>query len=56
MNDTSICLLIFADDAVLFAYTPTAGQNTECQSLLDDLHTNCDSWDLKENTNKTKIM
>ena len=49
LNDMKLFILLFADDAVLFAQTPEA-----LQSLLNDLSPYCDTWDLKINTNKTK--
>ena len=51
LNDMKLFILLFADDAVLFAHTPEA-----LQSLLNDLSTYCNTWGLKINTNKTKIM
>jgi len=44
-------ILLFADDAVLFAHTQEA-----LQSLLNDLQYYCTTWKLKVNTNTTKIM
>lgn len=46
-----IFILLFADDAVIFAETPNA-----LQSMLTDLERYCNTWGLKINTNKTKIM
>ena len=51
LNDMKLFILLFADDAILFAQTPEA-----LQSLLNDLSTYCDTWGLKINRNKTKIM
>ena len=51
LNGAILFILLFADDAVLFAHTPTA-----IQSLLNDLQNYCQTWGLKMNTNKTKIM
>ena len=51
INEMKIFLLLFADDAVLFAQTPTA-----LQSMLNDLEQYCNTWGLKINTNKTKVM
>ena len=44
-------ILLFADDAVLFAHTPEA-----MHSLLKDIQYYCNTWKLKVNTNKTKLM
>ena len=51
LDDVKLFILLFADDAVLFAHTPEA-----LQSLLNDLHRYCNIWKLKVNTGKTKIM
>ena len=51
LNEMKIFLLLFADDAVLFAQTPAA-----LQSMLNDLEQYCNTWGLKINTNKTKVM
>ena len=51
INDVKLFILLFADDAVLFAETPHA-----LQSMLDNLELYCNEWGLKINTNKTKIM
>lgn len=51
LNDLSLYILLFADDAVLFAHTPTA-----LQSLLNDLSRYCESWGLNINTKKTNAM
>ena len=44
-NEINIFILLFCDDAILFAETPNA-----LQSLLNDLETYCNLWDLKVNT------
>ena len=44
-------LLLYADDIVLFAISPT-----ELQQLLDILQNNCTRYRLTVNTAKTKIM
>ena len=44
-------MLLYADDAVVFATSPDA-----LQSLLYDIETYCITWGLKINTAKTKIM
>ena len=51
LNGENLFILLFADDTVLFAHTPTA-----LQSLLNDLQNFCQYWGLKINTNKTKVM
>ena len=51
LNGENLFILLFADDTVLFAQTPTA-----LQSLLNDLPNFCQNWGLKINTNKTKVM
>ena len=45
-----IFLLLFADDAVLFAENPLS-----LQLLLNDVEKYCKAWRLKINTNKTKV-
>jgi len=52
INDVKFfLLLLFADDAAIFAETPCA-----LQSILNDLHICFESWDLKVYTKETKIM
>jgi hypothetical protein len=51
INELKLYILLFADDAVLFAHTPQA-----LQSMLNDLQNYCDAWGLKVNTKKTKVM
>ena len=51
IDDLKVFLLSFADDAALFAHSPQA-----LQSLLNDLHMYCTTWNLIVNSNKTKIM
>jgi len=41
-DDLKVFILLFADDAVLFAHTPEA-----LQSLLNDLQYYCTTWKLK---------
>jgi len=50
-DDLKVFILLFTDDAVLFAHTPEA-----LQYLLDDLQYYCTTWKLKVNTNTTTIM
>ena len=49
LNEMKFFLLLFADDAILFAQKPEA-----LQSMLNDLSTYCNTWKLRVNTNKTK--
>jgi hypothetical protein len=51
INELKLYILLFADDTVLFAHTSQA-----LQSMLNDLQNYCDTWGLKVNTKKTKIM
>ena len=51
INEVKLFMLLFADDAVLFAETPQA-----LQSMLNDLEQYCNEWELKININKTKKM
>ena len=51
VDELKLCILLFADDAVIFAHSRQA-----LQSLLNDLHTYCSTWGLTVNTRKTKIM
>ena len=44
-------MLLYADDAVVFAKSPQAPQ-----SILDDIELYCRTWGLKINTSKTKTM
>jgi hypothetical protein len=50
-DELKLFMILFADDAVIFAQSPTA-----LQSLLDDLYHYCTKWGIRINTNKTKIM
>ena len=51
VDELQIFLLLYADDAVLFAKSPEA-----LQSMLNDLERYCKLWGLKINVNKTKAM
>ena len=51
VNELKLFVLLFADDAVLFAHSPQA-----LQTLLNDLYQYCVTWKVKVNTNKTKLM
>ena len=50
-NELRLFILLYADDAVIFAKSPRV-----LQSLLHDLETYCLRWGLKINTAKTKVM
>lgn len=51
LEEIKIFVLLFADDAALFAHEPEA-----LQSMLNDLSDYCHTWGLKVNTSKTKVM
>ena len=51
INDFNLFMLLYADDAVLFSKSSEALQN-----MLNMLHAYSTLWDLKVNTEKTKIM
>lgn len=51
LDEINIFMLLYADDAVLFARSPEA-----LQSILTDLERYCRIWGLKINTSKTKTM
>ena len=51
INEMEKFVLLFADDAVLFAQTPAA-----LQSMLNDLEQYYNTLGLKINTNETKVM
>ena len=51
LNDIKLFMLLYADDAVVFATSPES-----LQLLLCDIETYCMTWGLKINTTKTKIM
>ena len=51
IENAKLFILLFADDAVIFANSPNA-----LQSLLKDLENYCSEWKLTVNTKKTKIM
>jgi hypothetical protein len=51
LDQLSIYLLLFADDAVIFSETEEG-----LQKSLDNFKTYCDKWKLKVNIAKTKIM
>jgi len=51
LDQISIYLLLFADDAALFSETPEG-----LQESLNNLETYCDKWNLTVNIEKTKVM
>lgn len=51
LNGKSISCLLYADDLVLISQTANG-----LQKLLDKLKTYCDMWNLKVNTDKTKVI
>ena len=51
IDNLKLFLILFADDAVIFANNPAS-----LQSILNDLGQYCNIWNLKLNVNKTKIM
>ena len=51
IGDRVIKLLLYADDLVLFAESPS-----ELQHMIDDLHSYCTTWNLIVNLNKSKII
>lgn len=51
IDEFQLFMLLYADDAVVFAKSPDA-----LQSILNDLELYCRTWGLKINTSKTKAM
>ena len=51
VEELQIFLLMFADDSILFSQNPQA-----LQSMLNDIQLYCETWGLRLNVNKTKIM
>lgn len=51
INEINLFMLLYADDAVLFAKSPQTLQN-----MLNKLYEYSSTWDLKVNIEKTKIM
>ena len=51
LDDDKLLMLLFADDAVLFAYKPET-----LQAMINDVNAYCEKWLLKINTAKTKVM
>jgi hypothetical protein len=51
IGDIQLFLLLFADDAVLFAHDP----NT-LQSMLNDIEEYSNTWSLRLNASRTKTM
>ena len=51
MNELKVFLIAYADDQVLFSMSPTS-----LQSMLNDIEEYCNTWGLKINVNKTKVL
>ena len=51
LDNIPMFLLLFADDAVLFSKNPNS-----LQSMLNDIETYCNDWNLNINVNKTKTV
>ena len=51
INELKLFLIMFADDQVLFSTSPTS-----LQLMLNDIETYCNTWKLKINVNKTKVL
>lgn len=51
LDQLSLYLILFADDAVIFSETPEG-----LQSSLNELQNYCETWNLTVNVSKTKIM
>ena len=51
INDIKLSILLYADDQVVFAKSPES-----LQRMLLDIENYCNTWGLKINTSKTKVM
>lgn len=51
IDEIKLFLLLYADDQVLFATSPLS-----VQSMLTDIENYCNTWGLKINTDKTKVL
>ena len=51
IDELQVFLLLFADDTVLFSYTPQG-----LQTLLNKLHAYCLKWNVNVNINKTVVL
>ncbi len=51
LNKLKLFILLYADDSVIFALSPES-----LQTMLNDVQMYCNTWGLKVNTTKTKIM
>ena len=51
INDIKLFILLYADDQVVFAKSPES-----LQRMLLDIKNYCNTWDLKINASKTKVM
>ena len=51
INEVKLFLIMFADDQVLFATSPIS-----LQTMLNDIESNCNTWKLIININKTLVL
>lgn len=51
VNKLKLFLILYADDKVLFATSPSS-----LQRMLNDLEQYCNAWHMKININKTKVV
>ena len=51
IEEIKVFLIAYADDQVLFSTSPTS-----LQSMLNDIEVYCNTWGLKINVNKTKVL
>ena len=51
VNEIKIFLIFYADDQVLFSTSPTS-----LQSMLSDIEEYCNTWGLRININKIKVL
>ena len=51
IDDIYVFMLLYADDAVVFAKSAESLQN-----ILNNIQDYCDTWNLTINTSKTKVM
>ena len=51
IDEIELFLILYADDQILFAKSPTS-----LQSMLNDIEIYCNTWDLKINIAKTKVL
>ena len=51
VDEIQLFLILYADDQVLFATSPTT-----LQLMLNDIETHCNAWGLKINVSKAKVL